>query len=194
MSYFHADRMVTTGRVLTGRWLRADDGWIGEIGSGRVPPNSHYLGELMLPGFVDIHCHGGAGHAFTDGAAAAQEVAEFHLRHGTTSMLASTVSTAIPELIDQIHELADSIASGQNQSIKGIHLEGPFLSRDYRGAHFESLLRDPEPLLVALLLAAGPISMITIAPELPGGIKRSTRSSDLAPSRPSVIPERATSK
>lgn len=171
MSYFHADRIVTTGQVLTGGWLRADDGWISEIGSGKVPSNSHYLGELMLPGFVDIHCHGGAGKAFTDGATAAQEVAEFHLRHGTTSMLASTVSTAIPELVGQIRELADHITADQNQPIKGIHLEGPFLSHEYRGAHFESSLCDPEAALVAQLLAAGPISMVTLAPELPGGIR-----------------------
>ncbi|MEO9200626.1 MAG: amidohydrolase family protein, partial [Antricoccus sp.] len=160
MSYFHADRIVIGGQVLVGGWLRSDDGWIGEIGSGKVPSNSHYLGELLLPGFVDIHCHGGAGHSFTDGAAAAQEVAEFHLHHGTTSMLASTVSTAIPELIDQIHELAAHITGCQNQPIKGIHLEGPFLSSEYRGAHKESLLREPEPSLVAQLLAAGPISMV----------------------------------
>ncbi len=122
----------------------------------------------MVPGFVDIHVHGGGGASFIDGNA--QDVAraaEFHLRHGTTTMLASLVTAAPAQLIAAVDTLAEATRLG---TVAGIHLEGPWLSPARCGAHDHTQLRVPDPAEIGALLAAadGTIRMVTLAPELPG--------------------------
>lgn len=121
-----------------------------------------------VPGFVDTHCHGGGGGDYTDGDPASALVARsFHLRGGTTTTFASLVSAEIEVLCERIRTLRPLVGDGH---FAGIHLEGPFLSPAKRGAHDPTLLRAPDPASVEQLLAAGDgaISMITMAPELPG--------------------------
>jgi N-acetylglucosamine-6-phosphate deacetylase len=128
-------------------------------------------GSWVLPGFVDIHCHGGGGAAYTEAdperlAAAAAA----HRRHGTTTTMASLVSAPIPKLADQISAVSDLVADGL---FAGIHLEGPFISAARCGAHDPAVLRAPDRDSVRTLLAAGggAIRMVTLAPELDGGIE-----------------------
>lgn len=123
-----------------------------------------------LPGFVDTHVHGGGGadYASTD----REEVLrarDFHRRNGTTSSFASLVTADVDTLLAQIATLAPLVEAGE---LAGIHLEGPFLSPAKRGAHEPTLLIPPDPEVVDRLLEAGrgTIAMITIAPELPGGL------------------------
>jgi N-acetylglucosamine-6-phosphate deacetylase len=125
----------------------------------------------LLPGFVDIHCHGGAGHYFSAKSSEdIQKVIDIHRANGTTTMLASLVSEPISALKEQIVRLLPFVQSG---AIAGIHLEGPYLSPDKCGAHDPALLRDPVPAELQELLdiADGAISMVTLAPELPHGIE-----------------------
>lgn len=128
-------------------------------------------GHLIVPGFVDMHVHGGGGGSFS--SADPEEcltVVETHRRHGTTSMVASTVTGELPELARQAAVLAELVQQGE---LAGIHFEGPFISPHRCGAHQPELLRDPDPTDVRKLLDAahGTASMMTVAPELPGGLE-----------------------
>lgn len=171
------DLVLTGGRFALPEGV-TDDGWVaitGEritaSGNGPAPAARDRVdvgGGLVVPGFVDTHCHGGGGASFstTDPADAARAVAA-HLRHGTTTMLASLVSQPVPTLTDQISALAELVTDGL---LAGVHLEGPFLAEARCGAHDPAVLREPDGDAVSALLDAGPVRMVTLAPELPGGI------------------------
>ena len=136
--------------------------------SGQLDTIYDCRGRTIAPGYVDMHVHGGGGGSFTSGDPdEAREVARFHRRHGTTSIVASLVTAPIPELTKAIAELAGLVESGE---LAGLHLEGPYLSRARSGAHNPAYLRKPDLNEIKGLIEAGrgTIKMITVAPELPG--------------------------
>jgi N-acetylglucosamine-6-phosphate deacetylase len=120
--------------------------------------------DFIVPGFIDIHCHGGGGKYFSESADVAADV---HRLNGTVVQIASLVSESIPTLIAQIKTLKD------NDKIFGIHLEGPYLSQRFCGAHDPSLLKAPALTEVKELISIGEgkIKMVTIAPELEGALE-----------------------
>lgn len=165
--------LVLPDGVRTGGWLRVRGRRITELGDGAPPPGTaiDVGGRWVLPGFVDMHVHGGGGASFTAGdAEQAYRVARFHGTHGTTSMLASLVTAEGAELTRQCEVLAAVAGSGDGP-IAGIHLEGPFLSKARCGAQDPRYLRDPDPAALDTMLTAagGRVRMVTVAPELPGG-------------------------
>ena len=163
-----ADHLLTPGGVLSPGWLRADSGRITDMGAGEPPGTPSQHGHWALPGFVDMHVHGGGGASFTDGGAGdARRAAAFHRAHGTTRIVASLVTAPADELVTRAGLLAGLADEGV---IDGIHLEGPFLSAARCGAQDPRYLIDPDPALFARLLTAarGHLKMITVAPELPG--------------------------
>jgi N-acetylglucosamine-6-phosphate deacetylase len=170
MSFRLRTDRVALGERLAPGWIDIEDRRIVATGTGPAPSpvDLDLGGRLVVPGFVDIHVHGGGGHSFQAGAAEAALGAAFHRSHGTTTMLASLVSAPIEELAASIDALAPLVAAG---TFAGVHLEGPFLSVDHRGAHDPRMLRPPDAAAVSRLLAAGPevVRMVTIAPELDGG-------------------------
>ncbi|KPC79504.1 MULTISPECIES: N-acetylglucosamine-6-phosphate deacetylase [Streptomyces] len=128
-------------------------------------------GHWVVPGFVDIHNHGGGGASFATGTA--EDVlagARAHREHGTTTVVASTVTGEMDFLARQAGMLSELVEQGE---LAGIHFEGPFISPCRKGAHSEALLRDPDPSEVRKLLdaARGSARMVTLATELPGGIE-----------------------
>ncbi|MEV0461305.1 N-acetylglucosamine-6-phosphate deacetylase, partial [Catellatospora methionotrophica] len=145
-------------------WLRIEDGLITDLGSGTVAGAQHTDGYL-LPGLVDMHCHGGGGGAFEVGETAARRAAAFHAAHGTTTVMASLGSTTHPALLDQVRALAPLV---RDRTIAGVHLEGPYLSTTRRGAHSLDHVRTPDSRELAEVLAVGGVRMVTVAPELPG--------------------------
>lgn len=165
------ERVATRSGMITNAELIISDGAIVAVApiDGRHQDQELVTG-WVLPGFVDTHGHGGGGHdyATTDPAEALQG-RDFHRRHGTTTAFASLVTAPIETLCAQLATLGPLVVSGE---FAGIHLEGPFLSAAKCGAHDPALLLAPEPRLVDQLLRAGDgrISMITIAPELAGGL------------------------
>ncbi|EST25123.1 N-acetylglucosamine-6-phosphate deacetylase [Streptomyces niveus NCIMB 11891] len=127
-------------------------------------------GHWVVPGFVDMHNHGGGGASFTSGGV--DEVLKgvrTHQEHGTTTLVASTVTGEMDFLAQRAGFLSELVEQGD---LAGIHFEGPFISPCRKGAHSEALLRDPDPAEVRKLLdaARGTARMVTLATELPGGI------------------------
>ncbi|WP_234783952.1 N-acetylglucosamine-6-phosphate deacetylase [Mycobacteroides immunogenum] len=124
---------------------------------------------MTASGFFDMHVHGGGGASFGDDADANRVAAAWHGAHGTDGMLASLVTLAPDDLLDAVRVLADMTGT---EGIAGIHLEGPWLSPRYAGAHDRKLLREPDLAELKRLLDAGDghIAMVTIAPELPGAL------------------------
>ncbi|GAA1423656.1 N-acetylglucosamine-6-phosphate deacetylase [Streptomyces thermospinosisporus] len=127
-------------------------------------------GHWLVPGFVDIHNHGGGGASFAGGTAEdVLKAVRTHREHGTTTVVASAVTGDLDFLARHAGMLAELAQQGD---IAGIHFEGPFISPCRKGAHDEELLRDPDPAEVRKLIDAahGHAVMMTLAAELPGGL------------------------
>ncbi|MFK4223896.1 N-acetylglucosamine-6-phosphate deacetylase [Streptomyces sp. NPDC019890] len=171
-----ADRMVLTGaRVVLPTGI-VENGRViveGAKITGAVladTPAVDLTGHWVVPGFVDIHNHGGGGASFTSGSA--EDVLKgvrTHREHGTTTLVASTVTGEMDFLAHRAGFLSELVEQGD---LAGIHFEGPFISPCRKGAHSEELLRDPDPAEVRKLIdaARGTAKMVTLATELPGGI------------------------
>jgi len=157
-------RIVTPTGVVEGQ-VRVAAGRITAIDRGDPTGDSWWV-----PGFVDLHTHGGGGHSFTDAdPAEARRAAGFHLRHGTTTLLASLVTSPPSVLRAAVTAYAPLVADG---TIAGIHLEGPYLAAARCGAQPAAHLRDPSlaELRELIRLGAGTVRMVTLAPELPGAL------------------------
>ena len=171
MTLIGAARGVLDGEEVSDPWIETAGDVITATGAGRPPREPDIiLPGLLLPGFVDQHCHGGGrGDFFAADEGEARTAAGIHLEHGTTTLVGSLVTAAPEPLLEQVRALVPLVADGV---LAGIHLEGPWLSERMCGAHDPALLRDPDPAEIDSLVAAGEgsIVMATIAPELDGAL------------------------
>ncbi len=171
-------RIVTPAKVLDPGWIRIVDDRIADLGQGDLPDQAEALIEdlgrmWLVPGFIDLHCHGGGGGSFTDeDPDQILRALDFHRRHGTTRLIASVVSAPIETMSRWVTQLANLSSGAANGRLLGCHLEGPFLSPARRGAHDVGALRLPDPSALGNLLesGAGTVRMVSLAPELPGGL------------------------
>jgi N-acetylglucosamine-6-phosphate deacetylase len=128
----------------------------------------------VLPGFIDVHVHGGGGAQFnTWDPAEVQRAAAFHARHGTTALVATTVAAGVDALtraLEAIRTVAASPAPGAAE-VLGAHLEGPFLSRRLPGAMEPRHFMAPNTDVARQLLAGGGVRLLTLAPEQPGALE-----------------------
>ena len=164
-----AETVVLPGYCGPG-WVAIEGERIVGTGIGRSPRRAdHDLGAaVVVPGFVDLHVHGGGGAAYTTGdPEEAHRAVAFHRAHGTTTLLASLVTAAPGDLRRATDALTGLVADGE---LAGVHLEGPWLAESRCGAHDPALLRDPDPAELDALLATGVIRMVTLAPERAGAI------------------------
>jgi N-acetylglucosamine-6-phosphate deacetylase len=126
-------------------------------------------GAWLLPGFVDAHVHGGGGFDVMEGAEAAQAVARLHARHGTTTLLATTMTAPLPVIETALKALAPLCGRRLPgaAAIAGVHLEGPYINPERLGAQPDTAL--PATLApLRALLALAPVRLLTLAPEMPG--------------------------
>ena len=155
-------------RVEEGNEVREDDDANGspavEIDAG---------GRWVSPGFIDMHVHGGGGHDFMDGTVEAfLGVAVTHARYGTTAMLPTTLTCSKEKLFD----LFDVYRDARLQNVKGaqflgLHLEGPYLAMNQRGAQDPRYIRNPDPVeYLEILARCGDIRRWSAAPELEGAL------------------------
>jgi N-acetylglucosamine-6-phosphate deacetylase len=168
-----ADILTETG-ILNSGTLVIEDGVIAAIepegtgAGGRVFDGG---GGILVPGFIDLHVHGGAGCDFMDGSPEAVDtICRFHARHGTTGLLATTM-TAPLERIEQLVRFFSTPPASTGAAVLGVHLEGPFINPAHKGAQNEEWIQRASVESVKRLLAAageGLIKMITLAPELVG--------------------------
>lgn len=163
--------LLGDGSELVPAWVEVEADRIVAAVAGDPPrPADEVVAGILAPGYVDVHSHGGGGASFvTEDPEQALVAVAAHRRLGTTGMVASLVTGALPDLHRQVGALAELVDSGD---LLGLHLEGPWLSEKYKGAHPPQLLADPEPGDVAALLdtGRGTVRMATIAPERAGAL------------------------
>ena len=164
---------MTAPRALQGRILTAD-GWVRgalefdqHVRAIRAGPGTADDAPLILPGFIDLHIHGGDGVDIMQGGDAARTVAHAHARHGTTALLGTTMTAHEHEIERALRGLADAIASREpgTARVLGVHLEGPYLSIERLGAQ-PPLVVEATLEQVRRLHAIAPIRVLTLAPEI----------------------------
>ncbi|TXN32626.1 N-acetylglucosamine-6-phosphate deacetylase [Lacisediminihabitans profunda] len=171
---FHGARKLDITGQVDDFWMLVRGDGILATGSGKEMPTASETvdvdGRWMVPGFIDLHGHGGGGHAYDDGPAAIGGALAAHRAHGTTRTVLSLVANPMAQLRESLGVIADLAES--DPLVLGSHLEGPFLSPEHRGAHNPDFLIDPSPYRVDELLEAsrGTLRQVTIAPELPNAL------------------------
>ncbi len=176
---FHSARKLDAAGQVDDFWMLVDGDTIVSTGSGRswidhpdAPTTTVDVdGHWLVPGFIDLHGHGGGGHSYdgtVDDIAAALAT---HRSHGTTRSVLSLVANPLTNLRASLGLIAD--VAEADPLVLGSHLEGPFLAVAQRGAHNPAYLHEPQPYEVEELLSAsrGTLRQLTMAPELPGALE-----------------------
>ncbi|MCW3006530.1 MAG: N-acetylglucosamine-6-phosphate deacetylase [Solirubrobacterales bacterium] len=179
-----ADRLVLrNGRVVTPVGVVREDvhvrgGQILAVGSRAADAEGAAVvdlaGRWLLPGFIDVHVHGGGGaQCNTADPADVQTVAAFHAQHGTTALLATTVAAPVDDLLVSLEAIRAATADpGEHAAeVLGAHLEGPFLGLGRPGAMEPEHFLAPDPAVMSRLIEAGGVRSTTLAPEPAGALE-----------------------
>jgi N-acetylglucosamine-6-phosphate deacetylase len=182
----YASRILTPQEELLDAVILVEGGRITAIGHRdevKIPEGAvDYVasGMTVVPGFVDVHIHGAGGHDVMEASPAALNcITSTVARHGTTSILATTVTAPVDETCKSLEGIAQFIRSHEHQEntglaaeILGIHLEGPFISKTRRGVHPSDSITRPSIEILDKFRAAsdGLIRILTVAPEIPGAL------------------------
>lgn len=173
-------QVVLPDRIIPSATIWIKDGKIGRIEPGNPPiAKGEYewidgQGQLLIPGMIDVHIHGANGFDMMDGdETSIQEVSRACALAGCTSFLVTSVSSTIEDLLRMIRSVKHVIGREVGAKIAGIHLEGPYLNPRRKGMQNEKFLRHPdmEEMKEIFQEAGTLIKMVTIAPELPGGME-----------------------
>ncbi|MDX1763565.1 MAG: N-acetylglucosamine-6-phosphate deacetylase [bacterium] len=179
LSAFTEVRLVAPEREIADGVLVVEDDVIRAVGPRseiEIPRGcreERLPGKIIVPGFIDLHLHGGGGRDFS-GKDQIEEAVEYHARHGTTSMLLTVEPAAALDLkkrLALVGRCCGPSAPGLLPEVLGVHLEGPFLNRKWCGALDSRHVADPDPVLFSELIDASTntVRIMTLAPELPGG-------------------------
>lgn len=166
--------VIERGSVVVNDAGKFEAALAGEINSSSFSRVIDAEGLLLLPGFIDIHIHGGNGYSVMDGTyEALSGISTYHAKHGTTSFLATTTTGSREEILKALHCTAYSMEKGMpGAELIGIHLEGPYLDLKRCGAQSKEYLRPSNlnELNDFLKAANGTLKLATIAPEIENGM------------------------
>jgi len=172
--------VVTPYRVIENGIVVIENGKIIDIGKKdevKIPGDSWRIdvkGNYVVPGFIDIHLHGGGGADTMDATyEALNTISLAHAEGGTTAFIPSTVSAPLKNIISAIDAVREAMRIGtKGAKILGIHIEGPYISVEQKGAHDERFIRSPSKDEIDVLLNhVDVIKIITAAPEIAGGLE-----------------------
>ena len=177
-----AGRVMTPDRVILDGVVLVEGPKILEVGSRRAVRFSRdefqvvgHSQQLLAPGFIDVHTHGAMGRDVMEGTGEALEViSRFLAAHGTTSFLATTVTASPIATLQAVEALGSQVDRPlPGARMLGLHLEGPFINPEKRGAHTAKYIRRPSTLIFDQLLACSShqIKLITVAPEVEGSLE-----------------------
>ena len=177
-----AGRVMTPDRVILDGVVLVEGPKILEVGSRRAVRFSRdefqvvgHSQQLLAPGFIDVHTHGAMGRDVMEGTDEALEViSRFLATHGTTSFLATTVTASPIATLQAVEALGSQVDRPlPGARMLGLHLEGPFINPEKRGAHTAKYIRRPSTLIFDQLLACSnhQIKLITVAPEVEGSLE-----------------------
>jgi len=167
-------RLIFSDGIRDGLEVVVEEGKIADIREqvrARGKNVTNLAGNYLAPGFVDLHVHGALGRDSMDSSVEAfRTICDFHASGGTTSLLLTTATAPMDNIVDVLKAVRDCRSSVS--AIAGVHLEGPFISKSRCGAQRAEFIQDPSPDGVRRLLEyADVIKRVTIAPELPGALE-----------------------
>jgi len=172
-----AGRIVLPQRELVGGWLKVEGGKITDLGEGTPPGEAVDLGELtLIPGLVEVHIHGARGADTMDATPQALEtMAQMVATGGVTSFLPTTMSAPAEAVVRAVENVGKHMGQSfvHGARILGVHIEGPFIAKEFKGAQLESTIRPgtkEEVDRLYQLLPQGGLKLVTVAPELQQGI------------------------
>ena len=166
--------LISPDLELTNGFVLIEDGLISKIGPmSELDDASEGIdleGNLLLPGFIDIHAHGADGCDVCDASAdSLQHIAEKKLAEGVTTWIPTTLTQPREKLREIVQTIADWADSAPIR-VPGMHLEGPFINRDQAGAQNPEYVRPADPAELRELHEIFPACILSLAPELPGGL------------------------
>ncbi|MDO8439530.1 MAG: N-acetylglucosamine-6-phosphate deacetylase [Telluria sp.] len=163
------------GNILTpGGWIHGAISYtdrIADVNGGMVDPSTN-ADDYIIPGFIDLHVHGGGGKDIRQGGDAPHVIAAMHARHGTTSLLATTMTAPPHEITAALKAIGAACAERRAGSarILGVHLEGPYINSGKLGAQ-PNFARHATLAEVQVLGTYAPMRLITVAPEIAGHLR-----------------------
>jgi N-acetylglucosamine-6-phosphate deacetylase len=163
-------QLIFPDGIRDGLELVVSDGKIADIRERSSAAAIDLGGNYLAPGFIDLHIHGALGRDTMEALPEAfRAICDYHAGGGTTSLLLTTVTAPIAEIVQVLGAVRASASA--NKQIAGAHVEGPFISKARPGAQRAEFIRDPNSgLLDQLLVFADVIKIVTLAPELPGAL------------------------
>ncbi len=171
-------KIITPFKIIEGGCILITGDVIAEISEQNIETENaieiNAEGKYVAPGFIDIHVHGGGGYDFMDaGEDAFLNIAETHVRYGTTAMLPTTLTGTKEELLETLEAYQSADKKNINGAqFLGMHLEGPYLAMNQRGAQDARFIRDPDPAEYKEILSRySCVKRWSAAPELNGAVE-----------------------
>jgi N-acetylglucosamine-6-phosphate deacetylase len=168
-------RLIFADGIRDGLEVVVEEGKIAAICERSLAHREHEIidlnGNYLAPGFIDLHVHGALGRDTMEASAEAfRSICDFHASGGTTSLLLTTATAPLNEILKVLQAVRDFRSA--ITPIVGVHVEGPFISKAKTGAQRAEFIQDPSPAVVRQLLEyADVLKRVTIAPELPGALE-----------------------
>ncbi len=155
---------------LIGKIINHNDSFFGEVKFEERISNIDRINDLdsdnyIIPGFVDLHCHGGNGFDTMEGLNSINNLSQYHLSKGTTTLLATTWTSSFNHIYEALKDFNSLI--NVNSNLIGVHLEGPFINPNKLGAQ-PPLTQQPSIEFIEKIISSVDIKVITLAPEIDG--------------------------